>query len=181
MLIMLINNNYCCYERLKEGSIMPFCPICGSEYQAGFKKCSDCGAELTENLPAQKAVDQSAFYSDEPAYLTSGSTETDCSLIEGCLRTADIPFLKKDREYGSFMRVYMGYSVFGSDYYVPSTLLLKAKQAITEENSAENPIFNHREELSKNFTGHKKWRRIAALVIALIFIIGAYFVPVFFN
>lgn len=30
---------------------MPFCPDCRSEYREGFRRCSDCGAELVRELP----------------------------------------------------------------------------------------------------------------------------------
>lgn len=29
-----------------------FCPVCGDEYRAGFTRCSDCGVDLVEKLPA---------------------------------------------------------------------------------------------------------------------------------
>ena len=30
---------------------MPFCPMCGSEYEAGIERCADCNEPLVEHLP----------------------------------------------------------------------------------------------------------------------------------
>jgi hypothetical protein len=111
---------------------MPFCPVCKSEYRDGFKNCVDCGHELVDSIPSKppKEEKREVYIDDEPAFLTSGSSTIECGTIEGCLKTACIPFLKKDRETGGYMTVYMGFSVFGSDYYVPSKLLSKAKATL---------------------------------------------------
>lgn len=34
---------------------MPFCPICGDEYEAGYERCADCGARLVESLEPDPA------------------------------------------------------------------------------------------------------------------------------
>ncbi|MFC1724102.1 putative signal transducing protein [candidate division KSB1 bacterium] len=35
---------------------MPFCPNCKYEYRDGFKKCSDCGTDLVDELPEHEEV-----------------------------------------------------------------------------------------------------------------------------
>jgi hypothetical protein len=108
---------------------MPFCPNCKIEYRDGFTTCSECGQELVDNLqPVVKKENRQI--DSQPAFLISGSTGSDSMIIEGCLRSADIPYLKKDRESGGYLRVVSGFSVFGSDYYVPSALLTRAKEAL---------------------------------------------------
>jgi hypothetical protein len=111
---------------------MPFCPVCRIEFIEGTATCTDCGHELVGSLPPETAEKKKAavYIDDVPAFLTSGSSGIECGLIEASLKTAGIPFLKKDRMIGGYMRVFMGYSMFGSDYHVPSKLLLKAQAAL---------------------------------------------------
>src|ERR1700722_2419519 len=41
-----------------------FCPECKAEYRAGFTRCSDCGAELVEQLDARASAGASASAAD---------------------------------------------------------------------------------------------------------------------
>lgn len=116
---------------------MPFCPICKIEYRDGFTTCAECGHKLVDSL--QSVVNEENKQIDsQPVFLISGSTESDSMIIEGCLRSADIPFLKKDRESGGYLRVVSGFSVFGSDYYVPSALWTKAQAALEATGFCDN-------------------------------------------
>lgn len=111
---------------------MPFCPVCRTEYREGFTECSECGQKLVESLEPQPADEKKpqTYIDDKPALLISGKSDIDSGMIEGCLKSADIPFYKKDHETGGYMRVYMGYSVYGADFYVPSMLLERAKEVL---------------------------------------------------
>lgn len=33
---------------------MPYCPTCRTEYQSGIKRCTDCDAELVDELPEEE-------------------------------------------------------------------------------------------------------------------------------
>lgn len=39
---------------MQEVNAMPWCPKCGTEYRDGFKKCTDCNVELTNQNPKTK-------------------------------------------------------------------------------------------------------------------------------
>jgi hypothetical protein len=68
---------------------MPFCPNCESEYQAGIKRCSDCGAELVETLPD---VDETAIDSEdvELVELASFPLSAEADMIRELLDTNGI-------------------------------------------------------------------------------------------
>ena len=138
---------------------MPFCPVCKSEYREGVKTCADCGHELVDSLPPEppKENETEIIIDDKPAFLVSLSSNIECGCIEGCLETAGIPYSKRDRGAGGYIGVYMGYSVFGADYFVPSKFLEKAKDVLdasappegwgaAEEKSPDNDAQNSETE-----------------------------------
>ena len=96
---------------------MPWCPNCRSEYCDGFAACADCGAQLVDELPeVVEQVPQSE--PEEPVYLTTITDERELELFTQLLHASKIPFFTKDQELGDYMRIYMGFSVFGQDVYV---------------------------------------------------------------
>jgi hypothetical protein len=106
---------------------MPFCPVCKFQYVSGEKKCINCNCRLVKNLPKNEIREN---INGSEVFLVSASDGIERAMIEGSLRTAHIPYFIKNKETGSYMRVLMGYSVFGVDFYVPSNLLLKAKEIL---------------------------------------------------
>ena len=67
--------------------------------------------ELTEpeEAPAQPA---------EPVYLTTINSDQEFELFSGLLHLNKIPFFSQDKDTGDYMRIYMGFSVYGQDVYV---------------------------------------------------------------
>ena len=55
---------------------MPWCPKCKSEYREGFTICADCGSELVEELPAEKAVNDFQDGQSEE-YMVRGAGESE--------------------------------------------------------------------------------------------------------
>jgi hypothetical protein len=106
---------------------MPFCPICKSKYSAGEVKCINCKCDLVEELPQNKNYTET--------FLVSANDGIELAMIEGRLRSARIPYYIKNKETGAYMKVLMGYSVFGVDIYVPSNLLSKAMEILQIENA----------------------------------------------
>ena len=126
---------------------MPWCPNCKEEYREGFDKCTDCGAELVDEMPidmpsknAKKKIRQRNMIDDmkfsismNPCILISSSDQTQVKLIESMLVASNIPFFTKDRGYGPRLRGMMGYTVFGSDIFVDKSHLDEAKELIDIE------------------------------------------------
>ena len=112
----------------------------------GFKECIDCNSELVDELVAEA---ENCEDEDHAEYLTTvvGSIEAD--MLESLLKANRIPVLRKDRETGGYMTIYMGLSNFGVDMYVPSKLLDKAKELIesnTDEALMEEIVMEDSEE-----------------------------------
>jgi hypothetical protein len=106
---------------------MPFCPICKTEYNSGEEKCINCKCELAQELPQNE---QSDNLNGAETLLVSANDGIELAMIEGRLRSAGIPYYLKNKETGSYMKVLMGYSVFGVDIYVPSNFLFKAMEIL---------------------------------------------------
>jgi hypothetical protein len=77
---------------------------------------------------------------DNEALLITVNTGTEADLIESILKANNIPVLKKYKEAGAYLNLYMGMTSFGVDIYVPSKILDEAKKLI--ESSSEVEINN---------------------------------------
>jgi hypothetical protein len=71
-------------------------------------------------------------------FLISANDGIESAMIEGRLRSVQIPYFIKSKETGSYMKVLMGYSVFGVDILVPSNLLSKARAILQIEDKSTN-------------------------------------------
>lgn len=107
---------------------MPYCPDCKYEYERNIEYCSDCGAKLVDELEKEPHPEY-----DKEVFLANVSDEIQASIIISKLSLYDIPVLKKYKESGSFMAVYMGNTLFGIDLYVPSKLLSKAREVLSDD------------------------------------------------
>lgn len=113
---------------------MPWCPNCRSEYLEGVNTCSDCNCELVDIL--EPIIKEKVIY-DKEAYLLTVNTGTEADLIESILNANNIPVLKKFKEAGAYLILYMGMTSFGIDIYVPSKLLDEAKVLIESRSGPE--------------------------------------------
>jgi predicted nucleic acid-binding Zn ribbon protein len=113
-------------------------------------------------------------YDDEAAYLTSVSNRIEAEMIEALLNSHGIPVLKKSREAGGYLDIYMGATIFGVDLYVPSKLLKKAKEIIASnpENVEEDVQDYSEEEDSSELDEKYKEKRRTNTWILLLFYIG---------
>jgi hypothetical protein len=115
---------------------MPWCPKCGIEYRDGFKTCNDCGCELSENpVPVQtesasEGESATELQFDQEAFLVSTGSSVEAEMIEGLLNADEIPVLKKYGDGGDYLKIYLGGVTSGVDLYVPSHLLVKAKEIL---------------------------------------------------
>jgi len=152
---------------------MPWCPKCRAEYRQGFKICSDCNTDLVDELEQIKK-NSGTEYDDEAAYLTSVSNRIEAEMIEALLNSHGIPVLKKSREAGGYLDIYMGATIFGVDLYVPSKLLKKAKEIIASnpENVEEDVQDYSEEEDSSELDEKYDEKRRTNNWILLLFYIG---------
>ena len=88
---------------------MPWCPHCKKQQPPG-SVCPDCGAPLLTVLHGSDA--------NEPVLLTTISNEDQLELLTSLLHEENILFFTRDRESGEYMRLFMGFSVFGQEIYV---------------------------------------------------------------
>ena len=152
---------------------MPYCPKCGSEYREGFITCSDCNSELVDKLEHPEGEAEPQYEKETFLLSVGGSMEAD--MIEALLNSNHIPVLKKFRDAGDYLKIYMGGTIYGVDIYVPAQLLGKAqeivannREALTEEElqDEEQP---HDDEAHSNIN---RKRRIRTWIILLFFIPG---------
>lgn len=172
---------------------MPFCPKCKTEYEEGVTTCADCGEKLVRNLPKEpKSKDAPYIDDDKEAFLVSVSEGFDTQMIEGSLRSANIPFVKKGHSGPEgFSRYDYKYECVGVDFYVPAKLLEKAKALIPElegeksENSTDvkEQTETNPQEAPENFpegeTPRRKfgiWAAIAFIIIGALVIFGVDYV-----
>ena len=89
-------------------------------------------------------LDKVSAHDEELELLTTAYDPTYLAIVKSILEDAKIPFLTKDRGSGAAVRVIMGYSMFGTDVFVPRELLETASELIappeneeTEENEED--------------------------------------------
>ena len=76
-------------------------------------------------------LDEISAHDPGQAYLCTVYDPMELQMILGILDGADIPFLVKDRGAGGVSRIIMGYSLCGTDIFVPETALDAAEALIT--------------------------------------------------
>lgn len=82
-------------------------------------------------------LDKVASHDENTALLTTVHDDVEKSLLCGILEEEGIPYLLKDRGSGEVVRILSGYSTFGSDIFVPATLLEKATELLDAYRNGE--------------------------------------------
>lgn len=115
---------------------MPWCPKCKTEFREGVTVCSDCQAELVEELPVEdeemsgEMRKEELQEEEEWAFLQTVEDDRELDVIESVLRSFDIITLRKYRWAGGYLKVVMGVSTFGVDLYVPESRLALAREVL---------------------------------------------------
>ena len=66
---------------------------------------------------------------DEPySFLISAYSNEELAVFRSILESAEIPYMYKERGSGSSVKIITGYSMFGTDIYVPNSMLEVATQ-----------------------------------------------------
>lgn len=152
---------------------MPWCPKCRCEYEQGYMTCYDCETDLVDELVQIEESSNTEY--DREVYLISAANSIEAEVMEALLTSNEIPVLKKYREAGAYLEIYMGTTYFGVDLYVPSKLLVKAKDII--KSNSENVIetenqISDEENIIEIDDKYNKKRRILTWIMLLIFIPG---------
>lgn len=137
---------------------MPWCPDCKTEYEEGYENCSDCGVKLVDENPQEGNMNDG---NDNPELLITVADGMQADILESKLKFYGIPVMRKHRETGALLTVYMGASPFGVDLYVPSELLENARKLINQEIDAnggesydENSIVESQENTPEGLEGN---------------------------
>jgi hypothetical protein len=69
-----------------------FCPNCKYEYRPGFTRCSDCGADLVAELPADGSHAEGERSEDARTAVWEGTNQDTCVMLCRKLREAEIPY-----------------------------------------------------------------------------------------
>ncbi len=156
---------------------MPWCENCKEEYREGFVLCTECGGNLIAEVPKENHVGTANNYSGSinPCLLISISDGIQLSVIEELLEQSNIPFYKKDKECGTYLKIYMGYSVFGTDIYVDESNYNEAKNLVDTyqaEFVPENEEIPLKEKDNRSFFVRKTIMKIFLICMVISFCIS---------
>lgn len=111
--------------------------------------------------------------------LLTVSNQVEAGMVEELLKNEQIACYRRDRELGSFLRVSMGYSVYGEDIYVSKDQLENAREvlkdsflAVQEDQDEEDA---DRED-SKVMESYDRRRRLAARIVVIVLAVIMMFV-----
>lgn len=79
--------------------------------------------------------DHKIAYGDEVVHLTTVYDIAMLGMIRGLLESEDIPYLVHERATGSAMRIMTGFSLYGTDIFVPKTAEETARDLIAGINT----------------------------------------------
>lgn len=74
---------------------------------------------------------------DEFVKLITAMDNSEEAVIESILRSAGIPYVIREASSEGYVRVIMGFNVYGSDFYVPASLLDDAAALLVPEEAEE--------------------------------------------
>ena len=98
------------------------------------------GKRKPVNVPAEdEQNDKSAVGEDGVKYakLITAQDNSEEAVIESILRSAGIPYVIREASTEGFVRVIMGFNVYGSDFFVPEELLDDAAALLVPEGAEE--------------------------------------------
>lgn len=72
--------------------------------------------------------------------LITAQDNGEAAVIESILRGAGIPYVIREKDSESWMRVMMGYNIFGSEFFVPADLLDAAAALLVPEDAVGEDI-----------------------------------------
>ena len=88
-------------------------------------------------MDALFGLDRVSAHDESLELLTTVYDRTQLMIVESILKDAEIPYLAKERGSGTMVKVIAGYSMFGTDIFVPSAALETALELITPPDTEE--------------------------------------------
>lgn len=83
-------------------------------------------------------LDKVSYHDRGLALLTTVHDNVELAIIRSILEGENIPFLYKERGSGGAVKVIAGFSMYGTDVFVPEELLETAKALITPDPDGED-------------------------------------------
>lgn len=156
------------------------CPNCGAEFLDGREVCTDCQTPLVKKEEGEKGKPEFASEGVDVEMLATVSDHIEAKLLQGILENHGIPSYSVDEESGEYMRVYMGYSIFGEKIYVRASDLLAAQGYLKEWESVKEDEDLDDDGDSEDEDGENGWsnplilkdRRLVAIIIIAAVILG---------
>ncbi len=72
-------------------------------------------------------LDKVSAHDENTAHLTTVHNPVELSIVQSILEGEGIPYVVRDRGSGNVVKVIAGYSMFGSDIFVPTAMEEQAK------------------------------------------------------
>ena len=133
------------------------CPECGAEFVDGNEECTDCKTLLIPKEERSAGEEELITEGVDVEILTTVNDHLEAELLQGILANQGIPSYSQDEESGGYMRIYMGYSIFGEKIYVRSSDFPAAQQCLKEwEDGKKNggvEVLEGEEEAAGDDTG----------------------------
>ncbi len=127
----------------KEGSAMPWCPKCGSEYREGFTECAECHIPLVDKEPGQETE---VFYAMKKAVTVCiVENRLDAEANKALLREHGIAVTDRPAAFGQ-IQAYSGEdNRFGIELLVDESQAEQAKELIDERKHMSDIPFDENE------------------------------------
>lgn len=111
--------------------------------------------------------------------LLTVSNQVEAGMVEELLKNEQIACYRRDRELGSFLRVSMGYSVYGEDIFVSNDQLENAKEVLKDSFLAAQDKQDEEDldgEGSAVMESYGRRRRLAARIVIIVLAVIMMFV-----
>lgn len=82
-------------------------------------------------------LDEASCHDEYSELLTTVHDNVELSILQSILDGEKIPYRVSERGSGSSVKIIMGYSMFGTDIYVPKAVLEQAKEILDAYRNAE--------------------------------------------
>ena len=139
---------------------MPWCPKC-RRFQEENDLCGRCWVEVVDSLPPELPVEKEVF-------LLSVGDVNEATLIQSLLESNGIHSVRRYRESGGYMKVYMETTVFGIDMYVSENNVETAREILNSDIDSSLVIVDEEQD---DVIGDQILKRQDAARIMLMFVL----------